>query len=116
MPPTLPEVPIPDKLSPSITRPDTPEPRVVPVVQPPRVKPSQPAPTAPLRVQHAPSPTIDTSIKLCTKVVYTNKNTTPTIPTEPKLALPHQVQHHIRHTPLNASTNFRAQAAQHLVA
>ena len=89
---------------------------MVTIVQPPRVKPSQPAPTAPLRVQHAPSPTIDTSIKLCTKVVYTNKNTTPTIPTEPKLALPHQVQHHIRHTPLNDNTNFRAQAAHHILA
>ena len=116
LPPILPVVPILTPLSPSITCPDTPSLRLVPVVQPQRVKPYEPANTAPPRVKRAPSPAIDPYSNPCIEVVYNNNNTTPTIPTEPKPALPCQVQHFLRRTPINVDTNLCAQSAKHLAA
>ena len=43
--PILPAIPIPTPLLPTITRPDTPAPRLVPVVKYPMVQPYQPVPT-----------------------------------------------------------------------
>ena len=111
----LPAVPILTPLSPPINRPDTPDQRLVPVMQPSRVQSYQPAPTAPLRVQHTTSHAIDPSTNPCIEVVYNHKKTNPTIPTEPKPALPYQVQHRLRCTLLNARTNFREQVTHHIM-
>ena len=108
----LPTVPIPTPM----TRPATQDLRVEPVVQPPRVKPSQPAPKEPLRVQHTPSTNIDPYTNPWIDLVYNRKKTTPDIQTKPKQSLPRQVQHRLRCTPLNIGTNFRAQYTQYIVA
>ena len=73
---------------------------VEPVVQPSRVKQYHPVPISPLRVQHAPPPTIDPSTKPCIEVVYNSNNTTMIILTKSNPDLPLQVQHRLCCTPL----------------
>ena len=99
-----------------INRTAAPVPRVKPVVQPPRVKPSKPEPIAHPRVQHAPPPTIDTYTNPWVGLFYNRNNNTPTIPTKTNPDLPRQVQHRLRFTMLNGGTNFRDQSSLHLVA
>ena len=62
LPPILPQVQNKILLSTVITHPDTPAPRVEPVVKNTRVQPSKPVNIAHLRVKHEPSPTIDPSL------------------------------------------------------
>ena len=65
-------------------------------------------------MQHAPSPTIDKSTNPWTELLYNRKKPPPNITTKPKPDLLRQFQP--RHTLINVGTNFRAQAAQIIVA
>ena len=93
-----------------------PDPRLEPVLKPPRVQLIQPAPIPPTILQPSTSPSLDPDpnpwIRKFTKYLKS-----PQIPKSRKTqAAPWQVQHRLCHSPRNFKQNFRTQAAQHLVA
>ena len=99
-----------------ITHTDAPAPRVEPVVQPLRVQTHVTYPISPTRVQHSPSPRLDSFTNPCIKIVYKKKENPHIIPTKQKQASSRQFQNGLCCSPRNGGTNFCTQSSQHLVA
>ena len=91
-------------------------PRVKPVLQPPKVKTKDSAPTPP-PIDHPSSyPILDPYSNPWSKKISKYKKTPHILKSIKTQAAPRQVQHRLRRSPRNIGTNFPNPAAQNLVA
>ena len=116
LPPMLPHSHTQYPSPPIINHPPALDPRVEPVVQPLRVQTHVTYPISPTRVQHSPSPRLDSFTNPCIKIVYKKKENPHIIPTKQKQASSRQFQNGLCCSPRNGGTNFCTQSSQHLVA